>query len=1332
MDKETNKDSLPKQTINTEGGAYIEGSVRTGGGAFSGRDLMLSETDDKTIDLERLENQSYFIKKEEGSVFGDVYTAGGHFIGRDLIVKVEEIENKPPKPCEPPCVPPYQGLLSFDKNDWDRFFGRDVLTAQIVSRLHDTNFLTVVGPSGSGKSSVVRAGVVPAVLGWKELVNDVEPLPANWKDIIITPTSHPLAKIAETLFPDNATAQDELQKQMQESDGALANALNKIAASDDHHRLIVVDQFEELFTLCDEDDIREAFAANLLYIAQNRQPQLKIILALRADFYHRCLENEKLAQLMPPENQINVRQMEAEELAEAILRPAANGDWKLQIGLVDLMIDDAGEEPGALPLLSHALLETWNNRGWDTMTLHGYKEEAGGVRGAIACTANKTLEHLSESEQLIAKRLFLRLTELGQETLDTRRKATFATIEDDAAAQHVRRQLEKARLIISDEDGVEIAHEALIREWPLLKEWLNTDREGLITHQRLGDAAERWQEKKEDHSYLLTGLRLAEAEQWAKTHDDDLNDLERTFLEASLLAESRRKRNRRFAQIGTAVILTILVMLGIGTVVINGERNNAVAAQGLAETAATKESEARSTAVVAQSTAQADATRANEAEATAIVAQAETEVQRRLVAAQSLAFQGLNTTTGNNDSELRTLLTLEANRINQEVNGNLQNIIDRSLRTVLNEPFYNSVLRGHEDDITSVAFSPDGQWLASGSYDHTTSLWNLTDPTIDSIILKGHTDRVTSVAFSPDGQTLATGSNDTTIRLWNLMDITSSPIILEDHTGGITSIAFSPDGQSLVSSSSDGTIHIWNISALTIDSVTFAGYKGQLSSVAFSPDGKWLALGGASEIVLLWDIENRTSSPKFLNGHDDSVLSVAFSPDGQTLASGSSDNTIRLWNLTDFTIEPKILQDNDYVSSVAFSPDGRTLASGNNDNTVRLWNLTDFTSKPISLQGHSNGVRSVSFSPDGQLLASGSNDNTIRLWNLSEPIAKPVILDDQRPVMSIALSPSGKWLASSSLTNDNIHMWMSTPAFIGPLPLKGHESIVSSLSFSPDGQLLASGSWDSTIRLWNSDDGTPALSPLQGHKAGVSSVVFSPTGEQLASGSGDKTVRLWDIIKPETPPLILNGHEGVVESVAFSPDGLLLASGSEDSSIRLWNLTDLESTPIILNGHKGFVQSVTFSSDSQTLASGGTDSTVRLWTINTPNETPIILNGHTNTVFSVAFSTDEQWLASGSADKTIRLWNVDSLNNVPVILEGHTGTVFSIAFSTDGQWLMSGSEDNTIRIWPMLSKLLELGCQTVRRNLSWAEWQHYFGPDEPYNQTCPNLPIPDDVPANQQ
>jgi WD40 repeat protein len=589
---------------------------------------------------------------------------------------------------------------------------------------------------------------------------------------------------------------------------------------------------------------------------------------------------------------------------------------------------------------------------------------------------------------------------------------------------------------------------------------------------------------------------------------------------------------------------------------------------------------------------------------------------------------------------------------------------------------------GHSDSVYSVAFSPDGGTLASGSHDNTVKLWDVKDGELLGT-LSGHSDWVSCVAFSPDGGILASGSTDNTVKLW---DVRTGDVLrtLSGHSNYVYSVAFSPDGKTLASGSRDRTVKLWDVRTGDVLR-TLSGRPSSVTSVAFSPDGGTLASGSMAfsfdvstlasgsddNTVKLWDVKGGKLS-RTLSGHssDSDVYSVAFSPDGKTLVFGSGDNTVKLWDVKDGELLGTLSGHSDHVISVAFSPDGSTLASGSRDSTVKLW---DVRSGDVlrTLSGHSDYVRSVAFSPDGGTLASGSDDNTVKLWDVKDGKLSRTLSGHSGSVYSVAFSPDGSTLASGS-TDNTVKLWdVRSGHVLGTL--SGHSDPVYSVAFSSDGGTLASGSDDNTVKLWDVKGGklsrtlsghfysvTPLLD-LEGFLAyvdfdpGGSTLAFSPDGGALAFGSWDNTVKLWDVKGGELLRT-LRGHSSDVISVAFSPDGGTLASGSDDSTVKLW---DVRSGHVLrtLRGHSDYVRSVAFSPDGGTLASGSRDSTVKLWDVKGGEELRS-LSGHSRYVSSVAFSPDGSMVASGSRDNTVKLWDI------------HSGEIkMSVVFLPGNEWL---------------------------------------------------------------
>jgi WD40 repeat protein/transcriptional regulator with XRE-family HTH domain len=578
--------------------------------------------------------------------------------------------------------------------------------------------------------------------------------------------------------------------------------------------------------------------------------------------------------------------------------------------------------------------------------------------------------------------------------------------------------------------------------------------------------------------------------------------------------------------------------------------------------------------------------------------------------------------------------------------------------------------------IISLAFTPDGERLATGDADGKIRLWRVADGK-QLLTIQGHGSWVWCVSFSPDGLMLASSSEDSAICLW---DVASGDCLktFQGRTNGVRSVCFSPDGLMLASNSEDSTIYLWDVASGNCLK-TFQGQTERVLTLSFSLNGQAIASGSDDATVCLWNVQTGQCLHR-LQGHTGWIWSVSFSPDGQLIASGGEDGAVRLWDAQTGECLGVLQGHTDSIYSISFSPDGMAIASSGDDAVIRLWDVQ--TGECLNtLHGHRGRVRSISYAPNtgftnlvsGQILASGSHDFSIRLWDVQNGRCLKVFQGNSCGIHSISLSPDGQTLVSGG-EDTAIHLWnVQNGQHLHTL--QGHTRWIYSVNFSPDGQFLISGGTDQTVGLWNVAE-MRCLKLLSGHAEWVWSVCFSPDSQTFASGSQDRTVRLWNVSDGRCLR-VLQGHTGWVHCVHFSFDGQTLVSGSDDRTLRLWRVSDGECYKII-DTPRG-ICSVQFSPDDRSLSSGHFDGSVQVWDIES-GQCRQMMQAHTGCAWSVNFSPDGQLLASGGFDGLIRLWDVQTGQCLNV-LQGHAEAVFAIRFHSDGQTLVSGSHDETVKLW---------------------------------------------------
>lgn len=1165
---------------------------------------------------------------------------------------------------------PYLGLRAFGEDDAPFFFGRDSLTVRLLQSLSRQSVVAVVGASGSGKSSVVHAGVLPQLRQGQQL-----PGSDRWWIRSLRPGDRPMDALVKHLL-DSGT-EKERQYQQAQLEGMLYQGtegfVHWLRSRPEPMVVLVVDQFEEVFTLAEVGE-RQRFLEMLLGAVQYAGDRFKLMLTLRTDFVAACLEVPALADLIQRSSVLVSPHLTDADYRQIIVRPAERVGLTVEPELIEVLLQDLNRGAGDLPLLEFVLEQIWEHRHPGLLTLSVYQQSIGGLKGALERKAQSVYEALDGDAQACARWIFLSLTQLGEGTEDTRRRVPKADLVVNRypvdLVDRTLQALTGAKLVVvntgagepAESKGepapgrslsveeelqrlketvtVEVAHEILIRHWSTLRWWLEENRARLRSQRYIEQAAQQWQQSDRQPDFLLRGVRLGAAEELYVKYTDELSREVQEFIEAGLQERDRDQRQvrQRLRRARTAIALIgglTLLTTALGALAYRqqryAQRNELAALNALSES-------------------------------------------------QMLSHQ-----------QIEALLTgLQAGRLLQRQGWGVPHPLRMqtvsTLQQAVEKTQESDRLVGHSQRVTAVDLTPEGR-VISGSDDGTIRSWDERG-TVQQVL--NNRSRVTRLALSPDGDWIAAAGADG-VRLWHRETGTAQRQLAAREW--VTDVAWQPDGGAIATSGRTSVITLWN--PTTGQQLrTLSGHRGWVNGVAFSTTGQLLASAGDDGTVRLWNA--LTGAPaRIWTGHEGRVTSVDWNSQGQ-VASAGDDGTVRLWSLTTGTAQ--VLQGHTGpVSRVRFSADGKWLVSAGSDGTLRRWRSTDGV-EVDTLRGHGSAVLDAQFGRDRPSLISAGADKTIRIWQVGDRSHAAIA------PFALALSPKGQTLAVAGW-DGTIHLF---PAILtqAPQSLSGHAAPVNALAYSPDGNQLASASDDGTIRLWNGDRRI-LVRTLKGHEGKVTAVAFSRDGTRLASASEDQTIRLWETATGAAIAT-LPGHRDGVSQVLFTHAGTLI-SGSYDATIRVWRL---DGTVVrTLEGHSLAIAALALSPDGETLASGSWDNTIRLWRVR--DGAPLhTLTGHQDGVTTLAFSPDGRTLISGSADRTLKLWNAHDGALIKTLL-GLPDLVRQAVFRDNASQLITVSPTSGVQTWTLdLEILLQRGCDRLRTYLG----RHSEGD----RKLCPN------------
>ena len=1174
-----------------------------------------------------------------------------------------------PAPAGPPPPCPYRGLFAFQEEDAPFFFGRETFTASLVEAVQNRGLVAVIGPSGSGKSSVVQAGLAAQLrqeAGW--LIDDFRP------------GSDPFGGLAATLLPllepdlgvtDQLVELRKLAESLQSGQLPLADVIDKILQQhpEASRFLLVADQFEELYTLCPEAELRYNFLDLLFEIIDLQQyqtePSFTLVFTLRADFLEQALAHRPLADIIQG-NDFKLGPMLPEELGLAVERPAEKQGVAFESGLVDRILDDVGEEPGNLPLLEFALTTLWEQQSGRRLSHTDY-ESIARVEGALTRHADAVYAALSPAERERARRLFTQLVRPGEGTEDTRRLARRAELNqaDWALAQ----KLADARLVVTGQDAagnetLEVVHEALIRSWIQLRRWMAADRSFRTWQERLRAALRQWEATDQDEGALLRGLSLAEAENWLGQRADELSETERSYIEASLELRERSEREREnqrrreleaaqnLAETEARAVVSLrkraMLLGGVGLVAVVlaivaalfglQSSQNAAEAQANAEIAAAQEATAQANANLAaaqEATAQANAALAAAQEAEAVAAEAtalaerdRADAERDTAVSRQLAIQVADQLEVGN-FEAATLLAIEAARLDENVET------WAALRQAMTQPRPLLLTLSGMEFVNDVRWNAAESLILTASDDALARLWDA-ESGEEVQLFAGHTEWIKQVQWNSDESRILTASADGTARVWDVVT-GDALMVLTGHTDWVNSAVWSSDESRILTASDDGTVRVWDAETGK-DLMILSDHTEFVGQALWNAAESRILSASADGTARVWDAATGDEL-LVLAGHEDAVRQAIWNADESRILTAGFDGAAKVWDSETGDEVLTLSGHTSFIWQAIWNADESLILTSSADNTARVWDAESGDDLLI-LTGHTALIKQAAWNADENLLLTASEDGTARVWD----------------------AETGQELAAY-----------------------GHGAEVGVAAWNRSGDRILTAASDGTARVWSAkrQDPQPELPVLFGPAGGETSQALWSRDERLIltnSADINKPVQVWEAATGQE--LYSLPHGSGVNQALWNADESLILTAGDDGVARVWDVVSKEEL-IALAGHSDWVWRARWNAAGTRILTAGKDGVARIWDADTGEEL-FALTGHSEWINQASWDPDERRILTASDDGTARVWDAETGEEL-LAIAADTGKVLQAHWSADGSRILTATEDGTARVWDAAS-----------------------------------------------